>query len=144
MPTMRLSFSGECRKPQIKDIGGKQAVEFQLMRKNYVPQGQEASFTWIRCTVFSPQPWQIEQCQEGKFVAGSGEFTLRSYTDKDGAKRQSAEVRVQSFDLDGPHTGHTAAPAAGAPAPSPKPAIGGGASSGEPPFDLPLIADFAG
>ena len=103
MPTMRLSFSGEVRKPQVKTIGTDQAVEFQVMRKNYTKQGEEATFTWIRVTCFKPQPWQIEQCQEGKFISGSGEFTLRSY-EKDGVKRQSAEVRCQSFDLDGPRT----------------------------------------
>lgn len=104
MPTMRLSFSGDVRKPQTKTIGGKQCVEFQLMRKNYAAQGSEATFTWIRVTVFDAKPWQFEQCQEGRFVAGSGEFTLRSY-EKDGQKRQSAEVRCNSFDLDGPRTG---------------------------------------
>lgn len=105
MPQMRLSFSGEVRKPQPKTIGGKQCVEFQIMKKNYTKDGEEATFTWIRVTVFDAKPWQIEQCQEGKFVAGSGEFTMRGYTDKDGNKRQSAEVRCNSFDLDGPRTG---------------------------------------
>jgi single-stranded DNA-binding protein len=110
MPTLRLQFSGECRNPQIKTIGNDQAVEFQVMRKNYAKQGEEATFTWVRVTVFKPQPWQIEQCQEGKFVAGSGEFTLRSYLDKDGQKRQSADVRCQSFDIDGPRTNAPAGP----------------------------------
>lgn len=143
MPTMRLSFSGEVRKPQVKQIGQDQAVEFQLMRKNYGKKDEEATFTWIRVTVFKPQPWQIQQCAEGKFVAGSGEFTLRSYINKDGAKAQSAEVRCQSFDLDGPRT-EERTEAAAAPAPAPRPAIGGGASPGEPPFARPLIAEVWG
>ena len=119
MPTLRLQFSGECRKPQVKQIGNDQAIEFQLMRKNYGKAEAEATFTWVRVTVFKPQPWQIEQCQEGRFVCGSGEFTLRSY-EKDGQKRQSAEVRCQSFDLDGPNTKTTAPAEHAAPATAPR------------------------
>ncbi len=77
MTSMRMNFSGDVRKPTTKDIGGKPAIEFQLMKKNYAPAGQEATFTWIRVTVFDCKPWQVKQCEEGKFVAGSGEFTLR-------------------------------------------------------------------
>ena len=135
MPIFRLQFSGEVRKPQVKTIGQDQAVEFQLMRKNYGKADAEATFTWIRVTVFKPQPWQIEQCQEGKFVAGSGEFTLRTY-EKDGVKRQSAEVRCQSFDFDGVRTsgGETAsvsAPAAAARPARPTPQT---STNDEPPF----------
>lgn len=141
MPSLRLSFSGECRKPAQKTIGGKPCVEFQLMRKNYAAQGSEATFTWIRVTVFDAKPWQIEQCQEGRFVCGSGEFTLRSY-EKDGAKRQSAEVRCSSFDLDGPHTSERAAPAASA-SPSPAPRVPAPATD-DCPFARPLIAEVWG
>ena len=131
MPTMRLTFSGEVRKPQVKQIGQDQAVEFQVMRKNYGKKDEEATFTWVRVTIFKPQPWQIEQCQEGKFICGSGEFTLRSY-EKDGQKRQSAEVRCSSFDLDGPHTGERAAAPAASPSPSPR--VPAPAPEGDCPF----------
>lgn len=109
MSNFTISFSGDVRKPQVKDIGGKPCVEFQLMRKNYAAQGAEATFTWIRVTVFDCKPWQITQCQDGKFVAGVGEFSLRSY-EKDGQKRQSAEVRCNSFQIDGARTDDSAAP----------------------------------
>jgi single-stranded DNA-binding protein len=134
MSIFRLNFSGEVRKPQVKTIGADQAVEFQLMRKNY-GKGPEATFTWIRVTLFKPQAWQIEQCREGGFVSGSGEFTLRSF-EQDGVKRQSAEVRCSSFDLDGPRTG--AAPASEAPAASPvarrAPSIPAKTDDAEPPW----------
>ena len=101
MPNLRLQFSGEARKVEHKTIGGKNAVEIQLCKKNYTPQGQEPSFTWIRVTVFEPKT-EFQKFYEGGFVAGSGEFTLRSFTDKDGNKRQSAEVRCSSFDIETP------------------------------------------
>jgi len=132
MSIFRLHFSGEVRKAQVKTIGQDQAVEFQLMRKNYVSKNSEASFTWIRVTLFKPQPWQIEQCKDGKFVSGSGEFTLRSF-EADGQKRQSAEVRCSSFDLDGPRVDQ-AAETASVPAAKPGPRIPAKADDSKPPW----------
>lgn len=132
MSVFRLNFSGEVRKSQTKTIGQDQAVEFQIMRKNYAKSSDEASFTWIRVTLFKPQPWQIQQCQDGRFVSGSGEFTLRSF-EKDGVKRQSAEVRCSSFDLDGPRVDQ-AADSAPAPMPKPGPRIPAKADDSEPPW----------
>ncbi len=131
MSVFRLHFSGEVRKSQTKTIGQDQAVEFQIMRKNYAGKDAEASFTWIRVTLFKPQAWQIQQCQDGKFVSGSGEFTLRSF-EKDGVKRQSAEVRCQSFDLDGPSV--DAPEAAPAPIAKPAPRIPAKTDDSEPPW----------
>lgn len=132
MSIFRLHFSGEVRKAQLKTIGNDQAVEFQLMRKNYAGKNSEASFTWIRVTLFKPQPWQIQQCQDGKFVSGSGEFTLRSF-EADGQKRQSAEVRCSSFDLDGPRV-DASTEAAPPPAAKPGPRIPAKAHDDEPPW----------
>ncbi len=130
MSNFTLSFSGDVRKPQTKEIGGKPAIEFQLMKKNYGAKDTEATFTWLRVTVFDCKPWQVEQCQEGKFVAGVGEFTLRSY-EKDGQKRQSAEVRCTSFQLDGARTEEKAA---AAPAPRPTKPAPAATNDDEPPF----------
>lgn len=132
MSNFRMSFSGDVRKPRTMDIGGKKAVEFQLMKKNYGKPDAPAAFTWVRVTLFDAKDWQIAQCEEGKFVAGSGEFTLRSY-EKDGEKRQSAEIRCSSFDLDGPYAAKPEA--AAAPVASPRPSVStvGGGNDG-PPF----------
>lgn len=145
MSNFTMSYSGDVRKPQTKDIGGKMCIEFQLMKKNYAKQGDEATFSWIRVTVFDAKPWQVMQCQEGKFVAGVGEFSLRSY-EKDGIKRQSAEVRSTSFQLDGAKTEENAAMApTQAAAPSkPKLPTPGAAKEDEIPFSRPLPADVAG
>jgi single-stranded DNA-binding protein len=113
MPYLRLQFSGEARKVEHKTIGGKAAVEIQLCKKNYAKQGDEPSFTWIRVMVWEPKEFQT--FREGGFVAGSGEFTVRSYTDKDGNKKQSAEVRCTSFDIETPRPQE----AVGEPAPRP-------------------------
>jgi single-stranded DNA-binding protein len=111
---MRLQFSGEARKVEHKTIGGKSAVEIQLCKKNYTPHGQEATFTWVRVTVFEPKEFQ--KFHDGGFVSGSGELSMRSYTDKDGNKKQSLEVRCTSFDVETPR----GVEAQEAPAPAPR------------------------
>ena len=116
---LRLQFSGEIRKPLVKTIGQDQAIEFQVMKKNYAKQGEEATFTWVRVTLFKPAQFQFDQLQEGNFIAGSGEFTLRSFVNSSGVKLTSAEVRCTSFDVDCPRTEHTRALAQDKPAPSP-------------------------
>ncbi len=107
MPQLRLFFSGEARKVELKTIGDKPAVQIQLCKKNYAKKGDEPTFTWITVLVWEPK--ELQTFVEGGFVAGSGEFTMRSYTDKDGNKRQSAEVRCTSFDVETPR--HADAPA---------------------------------
>lgn len=104
MSNFRLQFCGDVRKPETKTFGGKTFVEFSLMRKNYTKEGAEATFTWLKISVSDPKEWQLSQLAEGKFISGSGEFSTRSFTDKDGNKRQSAEVRCSSFDVAGPRT----------------------------------------
>lgn len=101
MTQMRISFSGEVRKPVVREYDGKKILSFQVMKKNYnKDKSAEASYTWLNVTVFDAKPFQIAQFAEKSFVAGSGEFTLRSYVDKDGSKRQSADVRCNSMDVD--------------------------------------------
>jgi len=114
MPIMRLQFSGEARKVEHKTIGGKSAVEIQLCKKNYAKQGDEPSFTWLRVTVWEPKEFQ--KFYEGGFVSGSGELSVRSYTDKEGGKKQSLEVRCTSFDVETPRGVESAE----APAPAPR------------------------
>jgi single-stranded DNA-binding protein len=109
-----MIFSGEVRKPVVREYDGKNILSFQLMKKNYnKDKSAEASYTWLNVTVFDAKPFQVQQFAEKAFVAGSGEFTLRSYADKDGSKRQSADVRCNSMDVDSAYVGpgETAEPA---------------------------------
>lgn len=62
--------------------------------------GDKAVTTWLRCTMFgkrgeSVAPYLIK----GALVGITGEFSARDYTDKDGLKRQSLEVRVNDLTL---------------------------------------------
>jgi single-stranded DNA-binding protein len=107
MTQFRISFSGAIRKPIAKELQGKQMLAFQLMRKNYNKDAAaDATYTWVNVSVFDCRPSQIEQCLEGVFVSGIGEFSMRSYTDKSGANRQSADVRCSGRDIDTAYVEH--------------------------------------
>jgi hypothetical protein len=132
---LRLQFSGEIRKCEHKTLGGKPMVELQICKKNYAKQGDEPSFTWIRVAVWEPKEFQ--HFHEGGFVAGSGEFSMRSFLNKDGVKQQSAEVRCGSFDVETPRiTGVVNADRPVPTNPSPKPRVPAAAADdhNSPPF----------
>jgi hypothetical protein len=105
MSNFRLSFSGEIKKSREFMMGAKPAVEIQLMKKNYTAQGAEPTWTWIRVLVVDPKDFQKDWFAEGKFVAGSGEMSLKSYINKELVKQQTVEIRCSSFDIDAPYSG---------------------------------------
>lgn len=131
--TYRLHFAGEIRKSETKTLGGKQMVEVQLCQKNYAPKDQEPSFTWLRIAVWEPKDFTLAKLGVGMFIAGSGEFSLRSFMNKDGVKQQSAEVRCSNFDIDGPRQGEATAQAAPIAKPAPRVPAAAADESG-PPF----------
>lgn len=99
MSGFRLQFSGEAKKVQMRTIAGKAAIEFSLCSKNYSPPGAEEKWTWVRVTLWEPNSWLVDGIKDGVFVAGSGEFTTRSYAASTGEKKQEAEVRCSKFDV---------------------------------------------
>jgi hypothetical protein len=105
MSNFRLSFSGEIKKSREFNMGTKPAFEIQLMKKNYVAKDAEPSWTWIKVLVVDPKDFQKDWLAEGKYIAGSGEFSLKSFTNKDGVKLNGVEVRCSSFDIDAPYSG---------------------------------------
>lgn len=140
MARFTASFSGHIRTVKAKTVGKEPAIEVSLCRKNRSKDGEEPKFTWLNVLVYKPAPWQIDQLKEGKFISGSGEFTMRSYEDKNGAHRQAGEVWCSSFDIDGPkpeEAGAMTAPAPrrdAGPAPTPAQTSASAALGDEPPF----------
>jgi len=62
--------------------------------------GDKAVTTWLRCTLFGKRCESVmPYLKKGTMVGISGEFSARDYTDKDGNKRQSLEVRVNDLTL---------------------------------------------
>lgn len=128
MTMLKILFAGEIKKAEHRMAGQDPICELQICKKNKTKEGDEPTFTWIRVTCWKPADFIVPRLVVGAFVTGCGDFSLRSY-EKDGVKRQSAEVRCGSFDVEvGGHAEKgageqwparpAAAPAQRAPAPS--------------------------
>ena len=76
--------------------------------------GQNKATTWIKFTLFGKRGESLlEYLKDKTQVAVSGELTNREYTDKEGQKRYSLEVRVNDVTLLGSkQDGGQSAPAA--------------------------------
>lgn len=97
---LRLSFAGQITKAETKQVGEKTLIEVSLCKKHKGRNGGEDTFTWIRVNVWEPADFQVPKLVKGAFIAGSGEFQLRSFEGKDGSKQVSAECRSSSFDIE--------------------------------------------
>lgn len=77
---------------------GDAVVQFSVgVKSGY---GDKATTTWARCAMWGKRGEAVAQyLTKGQLVGISGEVTLREYTDKDGAKRSSLEVRVNDLTL---------------------------------------------
>lgn len=74
--------------------------------------GDKASTTWARCAMWGKRGEAVAQyLTKGQLVGISGEVTLREFTDRDGQKRSSLEVRVNDLSLlGGKRDGEQSAP----------------------------------
>lgn len=99
MAIMRMQFAAPITKVEHKEVGGTPLSEVSVCKKNRTKEGQEPTFSWIRISVWGAPAWMQAKLIKGAMIAGSGEYTLRSY-EVDGLKRQSAEVNCQSFDVE--------------------------------------------
>jgi len=73
--------------------------------------GDKATTTWARCAMWGKRGEAVAQyLTKGQLVGISGEVTLREYTDKEGQKRSSLEVRVNDLTLLGKRDGEQSAP----------------------------------
>lgn len=62
--------------------------------------GDKAITTWLRCSLFGNRGASLmPHLVKGSLVGITGEFSAREYTDRDGNKKQSLEVRVSDVSL---------------------------------------------
>lgn len=65
-------------------------------------QGRDKPTIWWNCTLFGKRGESLSQyLTKGQSVTVSGTITEREWTDKDGAKRKSMDVRVNEIALQG-------------------------------------------
>lgn len=118
MTTFRLNFAGFVTKAEHRNAGSKPIIELSICKKNKVKEGEPDAYTWIKVTCWDAPQFLADKLVKGAFVAGSGDMTLRSYTNKDGAKAVSCEVRCTGWDLECATRDGATTPAATAPQPT--------------------------
>ena len=136
MTMLKLSFAGFITKAEHKQAGSKSLIELSICKKNRVKEGDPEAFTWIRVAVWECPEFLVPKLVKGAFVAGSGDMTLRSYVNKDGAKAVSCEVRCSGYDIESgvPKDGAPAQVAQSAPVPAAKLPGAASPTDDEPPF----------
>lgn len=78
--------------------GGDSIVSFSVPCKSGF--GEKAVTTWIKCSMFGKRGESVmPYLKKGQLVGVSGEFSAREWTDKEGQKRISNEVRVNDLNL---------------------------------------------
>lgn len=78
--------------------------------------GQNEATTWTRCQMFGKRGESVQQyLVKGQLVGVSGEMTAREWTNKDGLKQTSIEVRVNDLTLLGKREDSQQAPSQPAP-----------------------------
>ena len=95
-----LNFTGRIGKDCEKRFtsSGDSVVSFTAaMDSGY---GDKKVTTWLNCSMWGKRGEAVARfLLKGSLVAISGEFTCREYTDKDGNKRTSNDVRVNDLTL---------------------------------------------
>lgn len=78
--------------------GGEAIVNFSVAVK--AGYGDKAVTTWVRCSMFGKRGDAVAQyLVKGQLVGVTGEAAMRTWKDKDGAEKQSLEVRVNDLTL---------------------------------------------
>ena len=101
-----LSFTGNLGKDAETRFlpNGDAVVSFSVaMKSGY---GEKAATSWVRCSMFGKRGEAVSAyLTKGQLVGVVGECTLREFTNKEGAKQASLEVRVNDLTLLGKSDG---------------------------------------
>ena len=100
MTIARITFAGQIKKSEPKNVGGKPLIEVSICKKQKGRNGAEDTFLWLRISCWEPAEFQVSKLVKGAFIAGSGDLSTRAWTDKDGKNQVSLELRCGSFDFE--------------------------------------------
>lgn len=81
--------------PELKEVRGDQVAVFSLAART----GKDET-TWINCAVWGKRAQTVAQyLKKGSKITIVGQGKLNSYTNQDGAEKQSLNVNVTDFTL---------------------------------------------
>lgn len=123
-------FTGNMGKDAVQRFtqSGDSVVQFSLPVKS--GYGDKAKTSWINCSLWGKRGESVfPYLKKGTLVGVSGEWSMNEYTDKEGQKRASPELRVAELALLGG---------------KPEGQKSGGGSGNAPQLDRPKQADSTG
>ena len=104
--------------------GGDSIVTFSLPVKS--GYGDKAKTAWVRCSLFGKRGESVlPYLVKGQLVGVSGEFSMNEWTNKEGQKVFTPEIRVNELDLLGKKSADSASTSQQKPANSAKAPAGG-------------------
>ena len=108
-----ISFVGHIgNEPELKQVGQNDLLELNVA--NNVGFGDRRSTNWFRCSIWGKRAVTLQpHLTKGKQVFVTGQLTLREYTNRDGEKRISPDIRVgeiEFFNTDRGGSDHQNAP----------------------------------
>ena len=81
--------------PEMKEVRGDQVATFSLAART----GKDET-TWMNCAVWGKRAQTAAQyLRKGSKITIAGNAKVRSYTNQDGAEKQSLDVNVTDFTL---------------------------------------------
>lgn len=93
---------------------GTALLSFSVANTPYVKAGAEEHTNWYRCSFFGSRAANVaDLLDKGSAVHVRGDLDIREYTDRDGARRTSLDIRVTELDLLGSKNDQTQPAAAG-------------------------------
>jgi single-strand DNA-binding protein len=94
-----ISFVGHIgNEPELKKIGENDLLELNVA--NNVGFGDRRSTNWFRCSIWGKRAVSLQpHLSKGKQVFVTGQLTLRDYTNKEGEKRISPDIRVGEIEF---------------------------------------------
>jgi len=114
---------------------GESVVQFSVAVKSGF--GDKSVTTWVRCSYWGKRSDGVKSyLLKGQLVGISGELTLKEFTNKEGQKQSSLEVRVNDLTLLG-KADHDSAPAQ-RPAPKPQAEPSGASDFSDFSDDIPF------
>lgn len=136
-----ISFIGRIgNDPELKQIGQNDLLELNVA--NNVGFGERQSTNWFRCSIWGKRATSLQpHLTKGKQIFVTGQLSLREYTNKEGEKRISPDIRVAELEFFGSERSsepqNTSSPSASAPSNSTVPAAPA-ASTPETEDDMPF------
>jgi len=89
-----ISFLGRVgNEPEIKKVGDNDVLEFSIA--NNVGFGDKQITNWFRCALWGKRATSLNgHISKGKELFVTGELSMRTYTNKDGVEKLSADLRL--------------------------------------------------